>query len=199
MPRTEEQNKEIRDSRKLEIKTSALRLFATNGYHQTSIANIAKEAGISKGLIYSYFESKEELIKEIVFDEINNVMQYFDPNHDGVLEPDEMEFFIRKSLELIKNNPEFWKLYFSLGFQSDVMELFMDRIMELYAPMLAMVNKFFQERGYEKPEVMTRYFSSVLDGVGMHYIFDPENYPIDEVTEMLIKRVCEEQPKPKTQ
>lgn len=42
---------------------------------------------------------------------------------------------------------------------------------------------------------MTRYFASVLDGVGMHYILDPETYPLDEITEMLVQRVCDNKPK----
>jgi AcrR family transcriptional regulator len=44
-----------------EIATAALQVFAKRGLHQTTLDDIAKEAGVSKGTIYLYFKSKEDL------------------------------------------------------------------------------------------------------------------------------------------
>ena len=44
-----------------EIATAALEVFAKRGLHQTTLDDIAKEAGVSKGTIYLYFKSKEDL------------------------------------------------------------------------------------------------------------------------------------------
>lgn len=67
MPRTKKQFEKIRNEKIELIKNSALKLFAENGYHSTSISKIAKSAKISKGLIYNYFESKESLLHDIMF------------------------------------------------------------------------------------------------------------------------------------
>ncbi|TLS48644.1 TetR/AcrR family transcriptional regulator [Paenibacillus antri] len=48
------------------ILNSAVTLFAQRGYHQTTIQDIADEAGIAKGGIYFYFKSKEELLLSVV-------------------------------------------------------------------------------------------------------------------------------------
>jgi AcrR family transcriptional regulator len=40
---------------------TALRLFASRGYHNTSIADIVRESGCTRGALYYYFSSKEEL------------------------------------------------------------------------------------------------------------------------------------------
>jgi TetR/AcrR family transcriptional repressor of nem operon len=40
---------------------AALKLFATRGYYHTSIADIVKESGCTRGALYYYFSSKEEL------------------------------------------------------------------------------------------------------------------------------------------
>lgn len=48
------------------IKRSAGRLFVSQGYENTSIDQIAKEAELAKGTIYLYFKSKEELFFSIV-------------------------------------------------------------------------------------------------------------------------------------
>lgn len=49
------------DERKQEIVEAAIRVFARNGYEKTTISDIAKEMGISQGLCYRYFPSKEAM------------------------------------------------------------------------------------------------------------------------------------------
>ncbi len=48
------------ESRKRLVET-ALKLFASRGYHSTSIADILRESGCTKGSLYYHFPSKEEL------------------------------------------------------------------------------------------------------------------------------------------
>lgn len=59
MPRVSQQ---YRAGRRLEIIAAAARLFATNGFHATSMADIIGECGLSAGAVYRYFRSKDELI-----------------------------------------------------------------------------------------------------------------------------------------
>jgi AcrR family transcriptional regulator len=68
MPRTKAQNEEIRNKTRKLIIDSSLKLFANKGFHGTSISDIAKAAGISKGLAYNYFESKQKIV-EAIFEE----------------------------------------------------------------------------------------------------------------------------------
>ncbi|NLZ39487.1 MAG: TetR/AcrR family transcriptional regulator [Firmicutes bacterium] len=51
--------------RKQEILETAMKLFAEQGISKTSMNDIAKTAGITKGLVYYYFASKEELVAEV--------------------------------------------------------------------------------------------------------------------------------------
>jgi AcrR family transcriptional regulator len=51
-----------------EIKKKAFSLFANKGYHDTSVQEIAKLAGINKVTLYFYFTSKAELYSEIMQD-----------------------------------------------------------------------------------------------------------------------------------
>lgn len=47
---------------KKKVLMTALKLFANNGFHGTTTAKIAKQAGVSEGTIYKYFSSKEDLL-----------------------------------------------------------------------------------------------------------------------------------------
>lgn len=65
-PLNKQQLDQIRDQRTEQIKQAALKVFARHGYSGTKTSIIAKEAGISEGLIYRYFHSKNELFSTIV-------------------------------------------------------------------------------------------------------------------------------------
>ena len=54
------------EERRQEIITVAERLFFVNGYAKTKITDIIKEMGMSKGIFYYYFESKEEVLDAII-------------------------------------------------------------------------------------------------------------------------------------
>jgi AcrR family transcriptional regulator len=59
MPRVSQQ---YRDARRREIMEAAGRCFAENGFHSTSMQDFFAATGLSAGLVYRYFRSKEELI-----------------------------------------------------------------------------------------------------------------------------------------
>ena len=50
------------------IEDAAVELFITNGYHATSMRQIAEQAGLALGGIYNHFASKEEIFEAIVVD-----------------------------------------------------------------------------------------------------------------------------------
>jgi AcrR family transcriptional regulator len=52
------------DKRQL-ILDAAVRVFARKGYHTSRVGDIAEEAGVAHGLLYHYFDSKEELLETI--------------------------------------------------------------------------------------------------------------------------------------
>jgi TetR/AcrR family fatty acid metabolism transcriptional regulator len=47
------------------ILDAAIRVFARQGFHSTRVSDIADEAGVAYGLVYHYFESKEEVLNEL--------------------------------------------------------------------------------------------------------------------------------------
>ena len=59
-------NKRRKEDRPQEITEAAFEAFAENGYSATRVEEVAKRAGVSKGLMYLYFKTKEELFKAVV-------------------------------------------------------------------------------------------------------------------------------------
>ncbi|MEW6519979.1 MAG: TetR/AcrR family transcriptional regulator [Thermodesulfobacteriota bacterium] len=55
------------------ILQAAVRLFGDHGYERTSIAALARAAGVGKGTIYSYFQTKSEIFLAFCEDELDHV------------------------------------------------------------------------------------------------------------------------------
>jgi AcrR family transcriptional regulator len=55
-----------KEDRPQEITEAALAAFAEKGYAATRVDEVAKRAGVSKGLLYLYFKTKEDLFKAVV-------------------------------------------------------------------------------------------------------------------------------------
>ncbi len=124
-PRTSKQFQEIREEKRTLIMDTALEHFAREGYHAATITHLAKHAGISKGLMYNYFESKEALLRAIIQRSVSEVLNYFDTDRDGFLSDEEFEFFVRKLGALLKQKRDFWRLLFQILMQEEVREHFL--------------------------------------------------------------------------
>lgn len=176
-PRTSKQFEEIRADKHKLILDTAVSLFADKGFHATSISMIAKKAGMSKGLMYNYFESKEALLKAIMDELLVIVMDLMNPDHDDEITSQEMEDFLSLMLDLIKQNSEHWKLYFQLSLKKDISEIiqsesFKNQIIRSHG----LIYKYFSER-FDNPELEMMIFTSLFMGFSMQYVSSPEHFP----------------------
>ncbi len=57
---------ELRERRRQELYAAAMKLFAERGYRATTLADIAREVGATKGLIYHYARSKADLVGQSI-------------------------------------------------------------------------------------------------------------------------------------
>ncbi len=178
-PRTEKQFEEIREERRSQIMEVALELFAQQGFSNVTIAKIAKKAEISKGLMYNYFESKEQLITEIMIMGLNEFNEIFDPNKDGELTHDELHYFIDESFRILQSRVKFWRLYFLIMFQPEVYTLIEKKIYEVLGMYLKLTMALFERKGLKDPESEVRFFGAMMDGIALNYVLDPEHFPFE--------------------
>jgi AcrR family transcriptional regulator len=61
-------------ARRQQIVEAATRCFARNGFHQTSMQDVIREAGLSVGAFYRYFSSKDQLIRAIAEEKVGVII-----------------------------------------------------------------------------------------------------------------------------
>ena len=94
------------EDRREHIIDAALRAFAQKGFARTTNKDIAREAGITPGLIYHYFESKEALFRAII-DSRSPLQLVRTPPHDLLEQPPELalRFLVGQLLTIAEGEP----------------------------------------------------------------------------------------------
>lgn len=121
--RRDERNEELREATRQRLIATALRLFARDGYAETSVKAIAKEAGVAQGLLYHYFVSKEALVQAIFAECMAQVQESFAAGgmETGGPPEERLTRIIRRSFEILRANLDFWKLTYVIRFQPAVL------------------------------------------------------------------------------
>lgn len=176
-PRSAEQFEEIREEKKKLIMQVALELFANDGFHTTTISRIAQKAGISKGLMYNYFVSKEELLSSIFYKMFNRTMEMIDPDQDEIITHEEAEAFFDRFFDVLVANPQEWRLFYQLTVQKEVFKLIMKENMDNKVQnSQQMILNYFAKQNFKDPELIVILFSSIFKGFTLMYAFAPEMF-----------------------
>jgi len=76
-----------REEKERQILDGAITVFARSGYHKSSIAAIAREAGIAAGTIYLYFRQKEDLIIALFQRHLGDYLDEYEPRIHAEADP----------------------------------------------------------------------------------------------------------------
>ena len=188
-PRTTEQNEQIRAESKHKIMSAAFKLIAKNGYEATSIAMIAKMAGVSKGLLYNYFTSKEELVKALVMgamDEGDKLIEELLSDDPKQTLKNLFQWFFRE----MRERHDHWRLMTELTFKIDKFDFVHDIVATKYTEYVSMIQALLTQIGYKDALGEARVISALLDGMGIQALMARDGYPLDEMEEYLIDKYC---------
>lgn len=100
-----------KEKKKEDILEAATALFMEEGIQKVAISEIAKKANVSQVTIYNYFESKHNLIHEVVIFYIDNALKEFKAIiHDTIPFPEKVKHIIfHKKERAIKIHEEFYQ------------------------------------------------------------------------------------------
>jgi AcrR family transcriptional regulator len=186
MPRSIKQNAQMRQATKAAVVNSAMTLFAQNGYAHTTTRAIAKEAGISTGLMYHYFNGKENLL-QAVFD---TCMDIIDAELDGPCNHTPPGTRIPKMMhaifDLLASNSDFWALFYMLRSQPAIMRILGDDFRLRTAALRSVFEDELAYLNHPNPNLGSYIMYCFVEGTIQQYLLDPTTYPLDEVVAEII-------------
>ena len=152
------------------ILLAALKLFANEGYAATSTSKVAKEAGVSEGLIFRHFTNKEGLLQAVMQLGKEASKKHFS---EVILSGDPKQI-IENMLELpFRISPdeyEMWRLSYTLKWQMDTYDALS------LEPIKAVLRDAFEKLGYADPAAEAELILMLMDGAATAFLLhEPPN------------------------
>ncbi|MFJ7730785.1 TetR/AcrR family transcriptional regulator [Lysinibacillus sp. NPDC097231] len=176
-------NDEKKRRKRSTILNAAIKLYSENGFAETKVAEIAKEAGVSFGTVFTYFDSKEALYETAILEPLEEIKPYFFEIE---------EHFKGEPLEVVKKMVDCHVHIFST--RSEYLRLIQqviarpDRFPKPFNELNDFVNTFIdciypvieagQRLGYfyeESPSLIAESYLSILNGMRLTFIDEYTN------------------------
>jgi len=188
-PRSKKDLATLKLQRRELIIETALSLFSESSFSGTTMEQIAKKAGVSKGLVYIYFESKDVLLHSIFEFYMNRIPSFFHTNK-LYASPDRV---IRESYgDLIRNfetEPELWSQYFVLSFQFILDNSIKNRHSNQKEQTVQGITDLLKALKVPNPEAETFRFMATFEGAVLNFIYQ-HDFPIREVVMGQVEYYC---------
>jgi TetR/AcrR family fatty acid metabolism transcriptional regulator len=186
------------DKRRL-ILDAAVRVFARRGFHHCRVSDVADEAGVAYGLVYHYFDSKEEILNTLFLERWQIML-------DAIAEIDARDLPARDKLyavaafiiESYRHDPDLMKVIIvevtraanSFG------RLHLDRIREAYTGISDIVERARAE-GYFKSDIPSEFaamcFYGAIEQLLTGWIFGvlpPTEEEFERAKELVVEAIC---------
>ncbi len=182
-----EQRAQSQDSRD-EILKAAMHLFANRGFHETSMSEVAREARVSKALIFWHFKTKEELFVAVLNRLLEPYFIDFAEEAGALDERAQIQKLVEFYLLFVRDNIGSVRFFLAqMLHDQHLSESLNEQVLRLYSGYRNLLVELIarsQEKGIctrrFAPEAATGFLLSALNGLLIEYLFmgakavDPE-------------------------
>lgn len=191
---------DVSEERRNQILEAAVAVFARQGFHETRMDDIAKEAGLSKGALYLYYKSKDAIIatllKYFFTREFKRLRTLIETENQGT---------VREQLLLLTEQltaamkwmstlmPITFEFYAVAGREKDVRE-FLKEYFKDYRTLLATLIQRGIDRGELRavnPEATAITLAALYEGLALLFFVDPQATQWPEQTATSVRLLLE--------
>ncbi|SRR5579875_300645 len=166
------------DSRE-EILKAAIRLFASRGFHETSMSEVAREAKVSKALIFWHFKTKEELFLAVLDKLLEPYVIDFAEESEKLDAREQIRKLVNGYVNFVRENGSSVSFFLRRFMSGEEMpESFTQQIRRLYDLYQALLTdriRLAQEQGLcsrsTQPHVMANFVMAALNGLLINLLF----------------------------
>jgi len=193
MPRTATQLAELKESRREQILAAALMVFGDKGVAAAQMSHVAKAAGVSKGTLYWYFDSKRELVQALLQSELDEFLATARGAGSGEDPGASMAAMLRRVFDNFAHRPQAMRFLLRMFIDDDLAELVGVSTADAFEVVRAEVVKIlgrFQQTGAISDDVDLRSLASLImavgDGLALQLLADPSSVDIGATTALLL-------------
>jgi AcrR family transcriptional regulator len=181
---------DVSAERKKQILDAAMIVFSRKGFHQARMDDIVKQSGLSKGTIYWYFRSKDEIITQILDNLFERELASLGELQDeGGSASERLLEFMRISLTdlmpMLKHMPLTYEFYaFALREETvrNTLKKYFRSYVELLIPIIQQGIDIGEFRAINAEEAAVA-ACAIIEGTILLWVYDPETVDLDRFME----------------
>ena len=169
------------------ILSAALDLFSAQGFHGTSMQQIATAAGVSKGLLFHHFADKARLLDAL----IDALQQQLAPQVTAVPNASATEAFrsiINQIFNHLQQAQPLVKLLVPLAIHIGGTETFHQLMTQKMLGVQAYLTDLLGQMGVPDPQIEAQQLALMLDGLQLRIAIDPQYAPVNEIKSAVLAK-----------
>ena len=183
------------------IMNAAIASFAQRGYHQATIADVARQAGVAAGTIYLYFKNKDDLLVSIFEEKVQGFIQEF---HGRLSQEENAELKLRKLVHLhlfeMQNHPDLAAVFqLELRQSRHFMSAYPKADLKIYFDLIGEIIEEGQQQGFFRKDLylsaVKKAFFGALDETVTSWLLAGKSYDLgqmaDPVADLFIRGLSE--------
>ena len=168
------------------ILEASVQLFAKKGFSATTAEEIARRAKVSKGLIFSHFASKEDILFSIIDDNIGRWFPEASQTDDKRPAKERLRLLIDDWLNVIRTEPDLIRLSLQLNLDDAYRTIIAKKGNEYLERFMGSVKTLFRQLGSKHPELDCYLLMFFFDGVAANYTVAPDLFPLESLKEHFV-------------
>ena len=180
---------DVATERKNQIVRATVDCIAKYGYHNFSMQDVARTAGVSKGIIHYYFLNKDDLMMSVLGKVAADIERVLHADMDSIDNPrKKLEIFIDICLDVVRSTREYYQVNMDFWTQINQKAEVRQVIAQHYVKFRETCSKVIME-GIEKglfakvdPKEYSIYIVAVIDGVCLQWLFDERAFNYDKMS-----------------
>ena len=180
---------DVAAERKDQIVRATVECISKHGYHNFSMQDVARTAGVSKGIIHYYFLNKDELMMSVLDKVAGDIERVLQADMASISDPvRKMQIFIEVCFDVVRSTREYYQVSMDFWTQINQKEDVRKVIAQHYAKFretAAIVIRDGIEKGAFKKIDPLHYGSFVIatiDGLSLQWLFDDKVFDYDALT-----------------
>ncbi len=191
-------NVNIIEVRRNQLTRAAYKVVSRKGYYNFTVRDIAKEAGLSTGLVHYYFKNKDDLLVSVLRVMNENLSYYLAKALEQTDDPKEkLIIFMDEAFKLVEHEKEYFHVLIDFWTQLNHNERMRKANVKLYQSYRAECSKIIKE-GIEKKvfkNVDVNYTATMIvafvQGLIIQYIIDPNAFDYSEYNKKIKEQIID--------
>lgn len=189
---------DVATERKAQIVRATVDCIAKHGYHNFSMQDVAKAAGVSKGIIHYYFLNKDELMMSVLDRVSVDIEQALAAKMEGISDPlKKLRIFINVCFDVVRSTREYYQV--SMDFWTQInqkaeVKKVIAKHYQKFRDKAADIIKDGISAGVFKevtPEIHASYIVAVVDGLSLQWLFDDQAFDYEQLTSKIATNLVE--------